>query len=31
MRETKVLQEIRKMRFMEVYDRWERGYLVVPE
>jgi len=31
MRRTELLQEIRKMRFMEVYERWERGYLTQEE
>jgi len=27
MRQTEVLQEIRKMRFLEVYDDWQSGRL----
>jgi len=31
MRRTELLQEVRKMRFLDAYDRWQRGYLTQDE
>ncbi|RME57517.1 hypothetical protein D6779_08510 [Candidatus Parcubacteria bacterium] len=31
MRRTELLQEVRRMRFLEAYCRWQRGYLTQEE